>query len=407
MNEIQIRNGLTCLEEEFGKTAVRSAIQAVQDFQVELPSWVFGEFGGGRFSGYMPPGFARTVAEKMDDAALVNQLTGATERIAVHMLWDFSSDGMEADYQLALQARDLANQRGLELGAINPTYFLNGSYRGSLSATEENIRKRYVDQTVMAAQLAGEISNKLVTVWLHDGSLYPGQINIGRAYLNVRDSLITAMEQIDKSVLVLVEYKLFEPGTYSTAIPDWGTAYMLISHLGENAGVLVDMGHHSHVTNIEQIVARLIAEGTHGGFHFNTRYAADDDHAVEPNFEMACIFNELVAGDILFNSDSGKNWPLMIDQCSGRENRMHAIIHSVDSLQHCLAKACLVDHERLQSYQDADEILLANRLVNAALLHADVRPIVAAARLEKNLPVDPVTAYVESGYQHKINEARK
>jgi L-rhamnose isomerase/sugar isomerase len=170
--------------------------------------------------------------------------------------------------------------------------------------------------------------------------------------------------------------------------------------------VLVDLGHHFHSANIEQIIARLINEGVYGGFHFNTRYAADDDHSVEPNGEMARIFYQLVKGDVVTNPDPGRNWAYMIDQCSGRENRMHALLHSVDSIQASLAKALLVDDEQLAAYQKKDEIILANRFFNNALLNADVRPIVMTARLEKNLPADPVQAYVESGYQEKIENER-
>ena len=41
--------------------------------------------------------------------------------------------------------------------------------------------------------------------------------------------------------------------------------------------MLVDTGHHALGTNVEQIVALLLAEGLLGGFHFNNRKYADDD----------------------------------------------------------------------------------------------------------------------------------
>jgi L-rhamnose isomerase/sugar isomerase len=81
-------------------------------------------------------------------------------------------------------------------------------------------------------------------------------------------------------------------------------------------------------------------------------------------------------------------------------------LHSVDSIQVSLAKACLVSTRKLRELQDHDEIILANRLFNNALIHADVRSIVAAARLENNRPADPLKAYVESGYQTRIETER-
>lgn len=397
---------LSHLEAEFGENQVQRAIDAVAKFRVEVPSWIFGPFGGGRFSGYMPPGYARTIKEKLDDAAVIHQLTGAVDSVAVHVLWDLSETGTEGSMARASQVKQAAEERGLSMGSVSPTLFLEGSHRGSLSADEEETRKRYMDQLVFSAQVAGDLGNNLVTLWLPDGSLYPGQVTLRRAFENASEVVRSAYSQFDQSVQLLIEYKVFEPGTYSTVLSDWGSAYMLAKELGKNAGVLVDLGHHAYGTNIEQIVARLISDGMRCGFHFNTRYAADDDHAVEPNGEMARIFYELVSGEVVCQQDMKKNWAYMIDQCSGRENRMLSVLHSIDSLQLSLAKACLVDSDKLRVLQQTDRIILANRLFNDALLNADVRPIVRAARMQQNLPADSVSAYVQSGYQRTIENQR-
>jgi L-rhamnose isomerase/sugar isomerase len=406
MNDRQIEIGMQALELEFGKKRVTKAVGAVKRFKVEVPSWLFGAFGGGRFGDYLPPGCARNISEKLDDATCVHRLTGATEYIATHVLWDFSEDGETGSYQIAESVRNAAQEKGVRLGSINPTYFLRGSHRGSLSAAEKQTTDRYIEQTLLAARIAKDFGCGLIVLWLPDGSLYPGQIELRQTWETTKASLLEIAGKMDNDVQVLIEYKVFEPGTYSTVLPDWGSSYVLAKAFGPNAGVLVDMGHHHHSVNVEQIVARLISEGTFGGFHFNTRYAADDDHAVEPNPQMARIFYELAAGGVVCSDDPKKDWAYMIDQCSGRENRMHAILHSIDSLQISLAKAMLVDRERLEQCRQQDEIILANRIFNNALMHADVRPLVAAARLEKNLPADPVTAYLESGYQQKIEAER-
>ena len=407
MTEEQVKQGLQILELEFGAASVRAAIDAVKKFNIEIPSWIFGKFGGGRFGEYMPPGAARTIAEKLDDAAVVNRLTGAADSVAMHMLWDFSEDGRVASLQIAKRVHETAGERGLKIGSVSPTYFLKGSYRNSLSADERDTRERYIEQTVLAARIAKDFGGKLVTVWLPDGSAYPGQIQLRRNFENAKQSLLQAKSQIDDDVWLLIEYKVFEPGTYSTTVPDWGSAYVLAKALGDNAGVLVDLGHHFHAANIEQIVARLIAEKMRCGFHFNTRYAADDDHAVEPNPEMARIFYELVSGQVVANDKPEKNWAYMIDQCSSRENRLHAVLHSIDTLQHCLARAMMVPEAEMTAHQAKDEIILANRCFNRAIMYADVRPIVAAARLERLLPIDPVEEFVKSRYQAKIEAERQ
>lgn len=407
MTEDQVKQGLRVLELEFGGPAVRAAIEAVKKFTVEIPSWIFGRFGGGRFGEYMPPGAARTIAEKLDDAAVVQRLTGATDSVAMHVLWDFSEDGRLGSYQAARRVYELAGERGLKIGSISPTYFLSGSYRNSLSAEEKQTSDRYIEQTVLAGRIAQDFGCGLLTLWLPDGSAYPGQIQLRRNFENAKAGLLKAKEQIADDVWILIEYKVFEPGTYSTTISDWGSAFMLAKSLGKNAGVLVDLGHHFHGANIEQIVARLIAENMRCGFHFNTRYAADDDHAVEPNPEMSRIFYELVSGKVVANDKPEKNWAYMIDQCSSRENRIHAVLHSIDSLQHCLARALLVPAQEMAGHQEKDEVMLANRCFNRAIMYADVRPIVATAQLERLLPIDPVEEYVTSRYQAKIETERK
>jgi L-rhamnose isomerase/sugar isomerase len=402
-----VENGIKQLEDEFGKEKVKEAIEYVKNFEVEIPSWVFGNFGGGRFGNYTPPGFARNIYEKIDDASMVHKLTGCTPRIATHILWDFSNDGIEPEYKIVEKVYEYTKEKGISLGAISPTYFLTGSYRGSFTSPDKKTRKRYIEQTIFGAEIAKKYGNKLLTLWFPDGSLYPGQVDLSENYQLMKKSLLESYKKIPKDVKVLIEYKLFEPGTYHTTIPDWGTSYILTKSLGKNAGVLIDLGHHPHGTNIEQIVSTLISEGISCGFHFNTRYAADDDHAVEPNLQIARIFYELVKGKVICNKEKTKNWAYMIDQASGRENRFHSILHSVDSLQISLARAVLVDKEKIKKFQEEDEIILANRTFNSAISLCDVRPIVFKARIEKNLPIDPVKSYIESGYQKKIAEKRR
>ncbi|HPP30446.1 MAG TPA: L-rhamnose isomerase [bacterium] len=403
MNKKWIENGLENLKREFGEEKIKKSIEAVKKFEVEVPSWALGPFGGGRFGNYTPPGYAKNIEQKLDDAAFIHFLTGTGLYVATHILWDFSEDGMEGDYDIALKVKKLCEERGLKLGTVSPTYFLAGSEKGSFISPSESTRKRYIEQTILGGKIAKELGNGTLNLWFPDGSLYPGQIDLGTAYIRMKESLIESYKKIPQDVNILIEYKVFEPGTYSTTIPDWGTSYLLAKSLGKNAGVLIDLGHHHHGTNIEQIVATLIAENMRCGFHFNTRYAADDDHAVEPNEVLARIFYELVKGDVVV-SEKKKNWAYMIDQASGRENRIHALLHSIDSLQLSLAKATIVNTEKIEEFRENDEIILANRLFNDAVLNADVRPIVAQARLEKGLPLDPVKAYMESGYQQKIEK---
>ncbi|MEM2111710.1 MAG: L-rhamnose isomerase [Candidatus Bathyarchaeia archaeon] len=383
---------------------VKSKVSA---FTVEVPSWIFGTFGGGRFSGYIPPGAARNIYEKLDDVALVNKLTGATPRVSIHVGWDDPDkapfDEIEAESFKKL--RDYAKKLGLEIGTVNPTYFLEGTHFGSLSANNPETRKRFIKHTLVSAEIAFRYATGVLSLWLPDGSLYPGQVEMRVAERNLMESLKEIYEKMPKSVRMLIEYKLFEPGTYHTVISDVSVASDLARRLGDRAGVLVDLGHHPHGVNVEHIVTRLIENKIIGGIHFNSRYAADDDEAVEPNIKIFRLFHELISGGVIGNDDSKKNWVYMIDQCSKLENRIHAVLHSIDSLMISYTKALLVDEKKLRENQNKNEIILANRVLLDAFL-TDVRPILYMARLEKELPIDPVEAYVRSGYQQKIEAER-
>jgi L-rhamnose isomerase/sugar isomerase len=372
-----------------------------------VPSWIFGPFGGGRFSGYVSPGAARNVFEKLDDAAFVHKLTGATPKVHIHVGWDDPDEAPFDNIQVNSfgKLKNYARKLGLDLGAVNPTYFLEGTHFGSLSANNAKTRERLIEHTLTGAEIAAKYCTGLVTLWFPDGSSYPGQVNMRAVERNVRDSLKEIYQRMPRSVRLLIEYKLFEPGTYHTVVSDYCVASDLARSLGDRAGVLIDLGHHPFGVNVEHIVARLIEEKVPGGFHFNNRYAADDDHAVEPNFELFRIFHELVTGEVIGNPVPEKNWAYMIDQCSALENRIQAVLHSVDSLMVSYAKALIVDENSLRKFQDKNEIMLAYRTLLDAYL-TDVRPILYMVRQEKGLPIDAIEAYVRSGYQEKLESER-
>jgi L-rhamnose isomerase/sugar isomerase len=376
-------------------------------FTIEVPSWVFGEFGGGRFSDFMPLGAARNIFEKFDDASMIHKLTGVTPNVSIQIGCDDPDkacfDEIQPDSFKRLS--DYAQKVGIRIGTVNPTYFLEGSQLGSLSANNPVTRCRYVNHSLVSVDVAAKYGTGYLTMWLPDGSFYPGQVNLQKTQRNLRQSLIEIYKYMPESVKMLIEYKFFEPGTYHTVLSDVSVALNMAQSLGKRAGVIIDLGHHPHGVNVEHIVANLIEGNILGGLHLNTRYAADDDHAVEPNMQIFRIFHELKMGGVIGNSNSDNNWPCVIDQASALENRIQAVIHSVDSLIISYAKALIVDEEQLEKNQNTNEVLLANRTLTDAFL-TDVRPIIYKTRLEKGLSIDPVEAYIKSGYQEKIEKER-
>ncbi len=406
-----IDKGLDYLRARYGGEAVERAVSMTERFQVEVPAWQLwaGFGGGGRFEKGGSGGAARTTAEIAEDAGMLFKLTKSCPTFGMHILWFFSADGLHGDYELARKVRGELEENGVHLGSISPTYFLAGSEDGSFTSQDPDIRRRYVEQTVLGAKIAAELGNGLVTLWFPDGTNYPGQRHLQDKIGLMKDSMIEFWKSVDQKTRekidkVLVEYKVFEPGTYSTTIPDWGTALLLSTLIPEKGGVLVDLGHHHHGTNIAQIVAHLIAFGIPGGFHFNTRYAADDDHSVQADYEMACIFAELIRGNVI--SGGAGNWAFAIDQMARTESRIPSILKSIDALKRSIAKAALLQEDALAASQKTLDLIGANMAWEHALLHADVSPIVMESYRRLGVHPDPLTAYLESGYQNTIEKSR-
>jgi L-rhamnose isomerase / sugar isomerase len=353
--------------------------------EIETPSWGYGN-SGTRFHVYPWPGAARTVQERIADAALVHRLTGCCPRVALHIPWDAVDDYGEL-------ARYAASE-GVGLGAINPNLFGKDEYRlGSLCHPDELVREQAVRHCVNCIEIAQWVGSRVVSLWLPDGTNYPGQDDLRTRHERLVEGLEAIYALLPPGMRLLVEYKFFEPAFYSTDLPDWGTAAMLCRRLGPQAQVLVDTGHHPQGTNIEQIVAVLSADRSLGGFHFNNRKYADDDlivGAIDP-FELFRIMCEIARLDAI------EDVAFMIDQSHNVEGKIDAMIQSVVNIQTAYAKALLVDDDGLAAAQRAGDVLAAHRVLCEAF-ETDVRPLLARHRARLGLPEDPVAAFREGGF---------
>jgi L-rhamnose isomerase / sugar isomerase len=353
--------------------------------EIETPSWGYGN-SGTRFHVFPWPGAARTIEEKIADAALVQRLTGCCPRVALHIPWDTVDDYDELAQYAASQ--------GVGLGAINPNLFGDDEYRlGSLCHPDDRVRRQAIGHCAECIDIARQVGSTVVTLWLADGTNYPGQDDLRARHRRLAEGLEEVYALLPSGMRLLLEYKFFEPAFYSTDVPDWGTAAMLCRRLGPKAQVLVDTGHHPQGTNIEQIVAVLSTEGLLGGFHFNNRKYADDDlivGSIDP-FELFRIMREIARLDAI------EDVAFMIDQSHNVEGKIEAMIHSVANIQTAYAKALLVDDERLVAAQLEGDVLGAHRVLCDAF-ETDVRELLALHRRRLGLPEDPVAAFREGGY---------
>lgn len=392
---------MKCCRRSFTLTDER-LIERINSLRVETPSWGYGN-SGTRFKVFAQPGAARTIEEKFADAGVVNRLTGICPTVAIHIPWD------RVDDWDALCA--VAAGHGVKIGAINPNLFQDDAYMlGSLAHPSAAVRRQAIDHVLECIQIAQKVGSSIVSLWLADGTNYPGQDDLRSRSRRLSDGLRQIYAGLPAGIRLLVEYKFFEPGFYSTDLPDWGTAYAMCLELGAQAEVLVDTGHHAPGVNIEQIVARLLDRARLGGFHFNARKYADDDLIVGSTnpYELFLIFNELVAAED--DSDekvatTARNVAYMLDQSHNIEPKLEATVQSIVNIQTAHAKALLVDTARLREAQSAGDVLGANRVLLEAY-ETDVRPILVEARKRLSLDPDPVAALRHSGYVERVARER-
>jgi L-rhamnose isomerase/sugar isomerase len=377
-------------------------IERINRLRVETPSWGYGN-SGTRFKVFVQPGAARTIEEKLADAGMVNRLTGICPTVAIHIPWDRVNDwdGLSK----------VAAGHGVKIGAINPNLFQDDQYMlGSLAHPSAAVRRQAIDHVLECIEIAQKAGSSIVSLWLADGTNYPGQDDLRSRSRRLSEGLRQIYAALSPGIRLLVEYKFFEPGFYSTDLPDWGTAYAICLDLGPQAEVLVDTGHHAQGVNIEQIVAHLLDRSRLGGFHFNARKYADDDliaGSTNP-FELFLIFNELVAAEEEPDENvaaTARNVAYMIDQSHNIEPKLEAMVQSVLNIQTAHAKALIVDRARLREAQAAGDVLRANRVLVEAY-ETDVRPVLVEARKGIGIDPDPVAALRRSGYVERVARER-
>jgi L-rhamnose isomerase/sugar isomerase len=363
---------------------------------IEVPSWAYGN-SGTRFKVFGTPGTPRTVEEKIADAATVHRFTGLAPTVALHIPWDMVDDfgklkGHAADH-------------GVGLGTVNSNTFQDEDYKlGSLASADPKVRRKAVEHNLDCIAVMDEIGSRDLKIWLADGSNYPGQADMRARQEWLAEGLQTIYDRLGDDQRLVLEYKFFEPAFYHTDVPDWGTSYVQCAALGDKAVVCLDTGHHAPGTNIEFIVAQLLRLGKLGSFDFNSRFYADDDLIVgsaDP-FQLFRILVEVVRGGG-YGPDSGV--ALMLDQCHNIEKKIPGQLRSVLNVQEMLARALLLDTDALAEARRDGDVLGAHQIFMDAF-YTDVRRDLAEWRQERDLPADPMAAYLASGYQEQIETDR-
>ena len=383
---------LAFLKEDWAHVDLESVIQKLVDFQIAIPSWALGT-GGTRFGRFaITGGEPRTIEEKIEDVGLLHALNGASGAISLHIPWDIP--------QNAEALKKLAAGYGLKFDAMNSNTFQDQagsahSYKfGSLQNVNKAIRKQAIEHNIEVIKHGIALGSDALTVWLADGSCFPGQLNFRKAFENTLESLQEIYSALPEDWKLFVEYKAFEPNFYSTTVGDWGQSLLYASKLGKKAFTLVDLGHHLPNANIEQIVALLLMEGKLGGFHFNDSKYGDDDltaGSIKP-YQLFLIFNELVEGMDAKGMNHAKDLGWMIDASHNVKDPLEDLLQSVEAIMIAYAQALLVDRKALNAAQDNNDVAKAQEILQHTF-RSDLRAVVAEARLRAGAALSPITLY--------------
>ncbi|MGB5943029.1 MAG: sugar isomerase [Leeuwenhoekiella sp.] len=382
--------------------SVENTINKLADFQVAIPSWALGA-GGTRFGRFSFSGEPSNLVEKIEDIGLIHKLTQTAGAVSLHIPWD-----VPEDYNAV---KELAARHKINFDAVNSNTFQDQpgakeSYKyGSLSNTSSAVRDQAIAHNKEVIKIGDQLGSKSLTVWLADGSSFPGQNNFQTALTHTQNSLIDIYESMPHDWKLFVEYKPYEPNFYSTVIQDWGSSLMLANGCGDRAYTLVDLGHHLPNSNIEQIVSILMMKGKLGGFHFNDSKYGDDDltvGSIKP-YALFLIFNELVYG--MENNPQNPELSWMIDASHNIKDPLEDLMQSLEAIQEAYAKALLIDQNALRAAQEDNDVVKCQEILQGAY-RTDVRPLVQAARLKTGGALNPVAAYRALSVRKSLTKER-
>lgn len=384
---------LDFLKNKFAKrdVSIEAIVSKVAEFQVAIPSWALGA-GGTRFGRFSYGGEPASLEQKLDDIGVLHALTKSAGAVSLHIPWDIPRD--------VKAVKEIATGHGISFDAMNSNTFQDQpgakhSYKfGSLSNVDEAVRHHAIQHNEEVINIGKQLGSKSLTVWLADGSNFPGQSNFQSALKNTESSLKSIYKKMPEDWKLFIEYKPYEPNFYSTVIQDWGTSFMLANACGERAYTLVDLGHHLPNTNIEQIVATLMSKGKLGGFHFNDSKYGDDDltvGSIKP-YALFLIFNELVYG--MENNPENPDLAWMIDASHNTKDPLEDLIQSLEAINIAYTQALLVDQRSLKEAQQEQDVVKCQEIMQEAY-RTDVRPILKASREKAGGAVDPLKAYRE------------
>src|SRR5665213_3180434 len=165
---------------------IDEVLQKITGFNIAIPSWALGT-GGTRFGRFSGGGEPRNLEEKIEDVGVIHALNKSSNSISLHIPWDIPEN--------AASIKALAAQLGLHFDAVNSNTFQDQpnqklSYKyGSLHHVDKAVRKQAIEHNIEVIKYGVQLGSGALSVWLSDGSNFPGQLNFRGAFQRTLESL--------------------------------------------------------------------------------------------------------------------------------------------------------------------------------------------------------------------------
>ena len=234
---------------------------------------------------------------------------------------------------------------------MNPNLFQEDAYRlGSLCNPDPAVRRQALDHCLECIEIAAPVGSSIVSLWLADGTNYPGQDDLRGRFRRLVDGPRRAVCGPARRSEAPRRVQVLRAGLLRTDLPDWGTAHSSAASSGRRLRCWsIPVITHWHERRADR---RAPARGgtarrlplqqpqvrrRRPDRRLDRPLRAVPDHERDRRRELDPA-TASTADAIAF----------MIDQSHNVEGKIDAMIQSVVNIQTAYAKALLVDRKQLR-----------------------------------------------------------
>ena len=289
-------------------------------------------------------------------------LAGAVGSLSVVDLnWPFApKDVKTEDIKSALA------KAGVSAVALTPEIYNRDYVKGGFTNPDPKIRAKAIDLVSEAAVLAADLGCDYVKLWPgQDGVDYPFQADHAQLWRYSVDA-VRELATNFPDMKFCIEYKPREPRN-RMVFSSCARTLLAVEEMGcDNVGILLDFGHSLYGGESPAEAARLaLSRDRLFAIDVNDNFRGWDDDMVVGSVHLLETFEFFHA---LHTAGWDGVWQL--DQFPFREDSVQAAKDGVETMRGFHRALHRLDHDALRAAQDAQDALLAQRIVKKALYSA-------------------------------------